>query len=88
MISPLRKFSYKRHQHFPLRLMRRYAPLVVEGLIFCNYPDNKNLKNEQGVFSVHTKTWHAIPPAPAPEGNGSISAYGMIVDTSGRPYSF
>jgi hypothetical protein len=78
------KFSYKRQQRPPLRYKEgELAPVVVDGLIFCNHP---NIKDEQGVFNVHTKTWHAIPPAP--EGSDSKSVCGMVVDTSERPYSF
>jgi hypothetical protein len=77
------KFSYKRQQRPPLRYEGELAPVVVDGLIFCNHP---NIKDEQGVFNVHTKTWHAIPPVP--EGSDSKSVCGMVVDTAERPYSF
>lgn len=58
-------------------------PFEVEGLIFCLHPHNLR---QQGVFNIHSKTWHAIPPAP--KESEYRSAIGMMVDTSERPYSF
>lgn len=59
------------------------APSAVEGLIFNHDPNDLERRS---VFNVHTKKWHAIPPAP--KDSKYRSAIGMTVDTSERPYSF
>jgi hypothetical protein len=61
----------------------RVLPLEVEGLIICHHPHDLD---QQGVYNVHTKTWHPIPPAP--ETSSFFSVCGMMVDSSERPYSF
>ncbi|KAG0620505.1 hypothetical protein M758_4G221100 [Ceratodon purpureus] len=76
-----KKYSFKR-QRFPIPYTKT-APFEVEGLIFCDHPD---ILKQQGVFNIHNKTWHAVPPAP--KESEYRSAIGMMVDTSKRPYSF
>ena len=76
----LKEYSFRR-QRFPINYLG-YAPFEVEGLIFCQHPENE----QPGVFSIHTKMWHAIPPIPGK--SEYRAAIGMIVDKSERPYSF
>lgn len=84
------EFSFE-HQPFRLyhvaklapRGLARVLPLEVEGLIICSHPHDLN---QHGVYSIHTKTWHAVPPAP--ETSKVLSMCGMMVDTSKRPYAF
>ncbi|KAG0601678.1 hypothetical protein M758_11G131200 [Ceratodon purpureus] len=78
-----KKFSFKRLK-FPLNHPPSgEPPFEVEGLIFCHHP---KYTNQQGVFNIHNRTWHAVPQAP--ETSKHKSAIGMMVDTSEMPYTF
>lgn len=76
------KFDWNR-QSFTLHDSGNHVPFAVEGLICCQHLDDLE---QQAVYSIHTKTWHKIPPSP--EESEFQSALGMTVDTSEKPYSF
>jgi F-box interacting protein len=82
-LQPFRLYRGRECEYECRRGFALVLPLEVEGLIICCHPYDSD---QQGVYNVHTKTWHAVPPAPETSDFSSIC--GMMVDTSERPYVF